>query len=117
MQTVADELRSLGYTVFVNPGKADLQKHFRVDEKTVVIRPSITKEPSGETHAAPIEKILVDLVWEAKHLKFVDEFDASEVANNATAAGRVQMAALLAYAKRRLLDFSWLRTINQVQKK
>jgi hypothetical protein len=116
MGPIAGVLRTKGYSVFINPGKADVEKHFRVDEKTVVIRPSISKEPLSEGHAAPIEKILVDLVWESKHLKFIDEFEAQEVANNATAAGRIQMASLLGYAKRRLVDISWLKTINQVQK-
>jgi hypothetical protein len=116
MGPIADVLRTKGYSAFINPGKADVEKHFRLDEKTVVLRPSISKEPVSENHAAPIEKILVDLVWESKHLKFIDEFEAQEVANNATAAGRIQMASLLGYAKRRLVDFSWLKTIDQVQK-
>lgn len=117
MGPIADVLRTKGHEVFINPGKSDVDKHFRLDKKTAVIRPSISKEPVSKNHAAPIEKILVDLVWESKHLKFIDEFEAQEVANNATAAGRIQMASLLGYARRRLVDFSWLKTINQVQKK
>jgi hypothetical protein len=116
ISTVAENLRSSGYSVFANPNKAEIAKTFRVDEKTVVVRPAISKQPQGEDHVAPIEKILVDLVIEAEALKFMDESEAHLVADNATAAGRVLMAELLGYAKRRVTDFSWLKTINQVQK-
>jgi hypothetical protein len=86
-----------------------------VDEKTVVIRPSISKQPQGEGHVAPIEKILVDLVIEATTLKFMDESESRLIVENATAAGRVMIATLLGYAKRRLVDFVTIKTINQVQ--
>ncbi|MFC1584544.1 DUF6577 family protein [Fibrobacterota bacterium] len=115
IETIGEVLRDKGYSVFENPGKRDVEKNFRVEGKTVVIRPSITKQPEGEGHAAPIEKILVDLVWESSKLGFIDESEARIIADNATAAGRVNMAALLGYAKRRKVDISWLKTINQVQ--
>jgi type I restriction-modification system DNA methylase subunit len=112
---VAENLRAEGYTVFANPLKAEVEKSFRVDEKTVVVRPSISKQPQGEGHFAPIEKILVDLVIEASALKFMDESEARLIVENATGAGRVMMSSLLGYAKRRLVDFSGIKTINQVQ--
>jgi len=42
----------------------------------------------------------------------MNESEARLVVENATAAGRVNVAALLGYAGRRLLDFSGLKTIN-----
>jgi len=111
---VADKLRSEEYSVFANPTKADVEKQFRVDDKTIVIRPSISKQPTGEDHCAPIEKILVDLVIEASSLRFMDESEARLIVENTTAAGRIEMAIFLGYAKRRYLDFSSLKTINQV---
>jgi hypothetical protein len=37
------------------------------------------------------------------------------IVENATGSGRVMIASLLGYAKRRLVDFSDIKTINQVQ--
>jgi hypothetical protein len=115
IEPITENLRSERYSVFANPIKAEVEKHFRVDDKTVVVRPSISKQPEGEGHFAPIEKILVDLVIEASSLKFMDESEALLIVENTTAAGRIEMAGFLGYAKRRLVDFSGLKTINQVQ--
>lgn len=112
---VAESLRSNGYIVFANPTKTEVEKSFRVDDRSVVVRPSISKQPQGEDHIAPIEKILVDLVVETAALKFIDESEARLIVENAAAAGRVKIASLLGYAKRRLVDFSSIITINQVQ--
>ncbi len=115
IDSVAENLRSNGYTVFANPIKPEVEKSFRVDDKTVVVRPSISKQPQGEGHCAPIEKILVDLVIEVITLKIMDESEARLVVENVTTAGRVMIASLLGYAKRRLLDLTDVKTINQVQ--
>lgn len=110
--TFAEFLREAGYRVYADPGKAEIEKTFVIDKDTIVIREAISKQPEGENHAAPIEKLLVDLVWESKKLQFIDEIEAQTICNNAIAAGRVNVAELLGYASRRTLDFAWLKMSN-----
>jgi hypothetical protein len=101
MGGVYDFLKDTGYDVWLNPRGNDARK-FSIGEKTVVIRPTITRERSSG-HAAAIEKILVDLLVEASDLKLIDEDEHSRILGNVLAAGRVDVGALLNYAKRRKL--------------
>lgn len=101
MSGVYDFLKDSGYDVWLNPRGDDARK-FSIGEKTVVIRPAITRERSSG-HAADIEKILVDLFVEASILNLMDEDEYYRVMGNVLTAGRVDVGALLNYAKRRKL--------------
>lgn len=101
MGGVYDFLKDSGYDIWLNPRGNDVRK-FSIGEKTVVIRPTITRERSSG-HLADIEKILVDLLVEASDLKLMDEDEHSRILGNVLAAGRVDVGALLNYAKRRKL--------------
>lgn len=101
MSGVYDFLKDSGYDVWLNPRGDDARK-FSIGEKTVVIRPAITRERSSG-HAADIEKILVDLFVEASILNLMDEDEYYRVMGNVLAAGRVDVGALLNYAQRRKL--------------
>lgn len=98
---VYDFLKDFGYDVWLNPRGNDARK-FSIGEKTVVIRPVITRQRSSG-HIADIEKILVDLLVEASDLKLMDEDEHSRILENVLAAGRVDVGALLNYAQRRKL--------------
>jgi hypothetical protein len=115
IEPVSEYLRNRGYSVYADPGKTILRDFFRIVDKTIIVRKTITKQPAGEKHAAPIEKILVDLVLESHKVPVIDESEAHTICDNATGSARVNMAELLGYAKRRTLEFGWLRTVNQVQ--
>ena len=112
---VSEFLRDHGYSVYADPGKAVLSDMFRIVEKTVLIRKAITKAPARDDHVAPIEKIMVDLVWESQKVPFLDHTEAHTICDNATVSGRLNIAELLGYAKRRTLDFDWLGAVKQVQ--
>ena len=101
MGGVYDFLKDTGYDVWLNPRGNDARK-FSIGEKTVVVRPTITRERSSG-YAADIEKILVDLLVEASDLKLMDEDEHSRILGNVLAAGRVDVGALLNYAQRRKL--------------
>ncbi|OGX25030.1 MAG: hypothetical protein A3J51_02535 [Omnitrophica WOR_2 bacterium RIFCSPHIGHO2_02_FULL_45_21] len=101
MSGVYDFLKDFGYDVWLNPRGNDARK-FSIGEKTVVIRPAVTRERSSG-HLADIEKILVDLLVEASALNLMDEDEHCRVLGNILAAGRVDVGALLNYAKRRKL--------------
>ena len=64
--------------------------------------PTITRERSSG-HAADMEKILVDLLVEASDLRLMDEDEHFRILGNVLPAGRVDVGALLNYAKRRKL--------------
>lgn len=107
LPSLAERLRERGWKVYVNPTPSEAESGFRPSDKTVVLRPALSKQPEGEDHAAPVEKALVDLVAEASRLRLMDAAEAQRVVANAAQAGRVQVAALLAYARRRRVDVSY----------
>lgn len=101
MSGIYDFLKDSGYDVWLNPRGNDARK-FSIGEKTVVIRPAISRERSSG-HFADIEKILVDLFVEAADLNLMDEDEYYRVFGNVLAAGRIDIGTLLNYAKRRKL--------------
>lgn len=101
MSGVYDFLKDSGYDVWLNPRGNDARK-FSIEEKTVVIRPAITREPSSG-HVADIEKIVVDFFVEASALHLVDEDECYRTLGHILTVGRVDIGALLNYAKRRKL--------------
>jgi len=101
MSGIYDFLKDSGYDVWLKPRGNDAQK-FSIGEKTVVIRPVISRERSSG-HFADIEKILVDLFVEADALNLIDEDECYRIFRSVLAAGRVDIGALLNYARRRKL--------------
>ena len=99
--SVFDELRGWkGYHVYRNPLSADAER-FRIAEKTIVLRPETSEAPTSDVpHAAPIEKLLVDLAIEVEKLGFIGKGEFKEMAWRAVTSGRVSMATLLRYARR-----------------
>jgi len=101
LETVGDVLRDAGHNVLVNPGKQEIEKFYGKTEHPVIIRPSVTKEPVAVLRVAPPEKILVDLLFENNKLYIMEPSEAGAVVEQSVQAGRVNMASLLSYAKRR----------------
>lgn len=100
MESMGDFLESEGYKVWVNPHGKDIDR-FHVDrEKTVVIRPLISRVPV-DGHFASFEKILVDLLVEIRQLPLMDESEWDTLLPNALRSGRVDIGTLISYAKRR----------------
>lgn len=102
MSAVADFLKDAEYEVYLNPTKREVEKSFSVspEEKTLVIRPLVTKSPV-DNHAAEIEKILVDLRMELKTVPLMSVGEFMEMARKTVSSERVNMAELMSYAKRR----------------
>lgn len=101
VEVVGDALRDVGYGVLVNPVAAEIEKNYTKIENPVVVRPSVSKEPAAVSGIAPPEKLLVDLLFENNKLSIMEPSEAEEVLKKAIQAGRVNMAALQSYAKRR----------------
>jgi hypothetical protein len=102
MTGVYEFLRDKEYNTWLNPRGREVEL-FTIRNKTVVIRQSISKEPV-EAHAATIEKVLIDLYVEAGNLKFMDLNEYMLMQQNIITSGRINIASLISYAKRRKLD-------------
>ncbi|MFA5266296.1 MAG: DUF6577 family protein, partial [Opitutaceae bacterium] len=115
LESVGEKLRDLGWQVAINPTPSEGPKTVRPGPKTVVLRPSISKQPEGAKHQAPIEKILVDLAAETLKLALMDNSEAQSVTEAILSRYLVQLAALQSYAERRGVCLATLDAINQRQ--
>ncbi|RKX17216.1 MAG: hypothetical protein DRP35_11305 [Candidatus Zixiibacteriota bacterium] len=97
----AEILRNCGYNVYENPNKAEIEKSFRITEKTVVLLPSIKKQPQANNNCAPIEKILIDFLMENRHYKIMENSEAEAVVVKAVNSDRVNISKVFSYAKER----------------
>jgi hypothetical protein len=113
MEMMGDFLESEGYKVWVNPHGKDINRFHVNMEKTVVIRPLISRVPVNG-HFATFEKILVDLGVEIRQLPLMDENEYDTLLPNALAAGRVDVGTLISYAKRRRLSID--KTVFNIRK-
>ncbi len=113
INNTAELLEEAGFTVFKNPDKAEIKKHFKIASKTVVLRPNISKQPEPIENYAPIEKILVDFLIENRKLSIMENMEAEAVVKNALNSGKINISAFFSYAKRRELHTP--ESINQVR--
>ena len=109
LESVADTLRDQGWDAFANPKQAEVSKHFRPGDRAVVLRPSISKQPPGDGHLAPVEKLLVDLAVEAPKLNLMDETEVQRVVTAILNQHIVQVSVLQSYAERRSVIFDVLK--------
>lgn len=101
MLTVFDEIQGWkGYRVHLDPKAADTGK-FKVEDKTIVIRPSTSEAPpSLASHAASIEQLLVDLAVETETLPVMSLGEFQDMAWHVATSGRLMIPSLLRYARR-----------------
>ncbi len=100
MASVYDSLRGLRYACHLNPTKREAQKTFSVEDKTVVIRPLLSKMPVKD-RTLKAEGILVDLFIELDSLPLLDKEEFRGMATRMISANRVDFAELASYAERR----------------
>ena len=97
MQSVYEHLRSLGYTAYLNPTKAEVAKTFTVEDRTVVVRPLLSKTPA-DAHAVRIEGLLVDLCVELRTLPLMDADEFRGMVTRLLTSQRVAFAEFASYA-------------------
>jgi hypothetical protein len=102
MESVWEHLRDAGWDAWLSPRGAQAAR-FAVRERTVVVRRESSKSPSRE-HLAPIEKLLVELYFEARDLDLMSPADFHAMLANLAGYRRIQMATLLKYAGDRKLQ-------------
>jgi len=101
MRNIAELLKNKGYNVYENPNKAEIEKQFTISDKTVIIRPAISKQPKAVDNCSPIEKILIDFLIENKKLSIMDNSEAENVVKNALTAGKINISKFFSYATHR----------------
>lgn len=99
LETVADTLKKNGWYAWANPGRVNAQRYVQPGEKTVILRPAISKQPESTDHAAPIEKALVDLSVESEKLQLLDSSEAQRIIDEVLGAGLLHASVLLGYAE------------------
>ncbi|MCX6132621.1 MAG: hypothetical protein NTU47_02310 [Ignavibacteriales bacterium] len=108
-------LRGENFNVYANPGKAETAKQFMIGDRTIVLRPNITEAPV-EAHYASIEKLLVDLFVEKDRLMLMDNAEYERVARNILDSGRINMARMLRYARRREMRRNLVNALHHADK-
>lgn len=105
METVAEALRKTGWTAYLNPTQQETAKSFRLTDKTVVVRPAVSRAPVDGKYAT-VEKILVDLCAEATALRLLDAGEYQRLVANLAGRERISVATLAQYAERRNLKLN-----------
>lgn len=100
MESMANALRDDGWSAWMNPTRQEAVKGFRTEDKTVVVRPAVSRAPA-EAGFAKIEKILVDLRVEVGALRFFDEGEYQRLVANLAGQNRISVGTLAGYARRR----------------
>jgi hypothetical protein len=100
LESVADVLRDMHYTVYINPTRSERSKNFRIEEKTAILLPAISESP-GDGKFATIEKILVDLFVEYRALNLMDDHEFKRLTRNIFGEYRIAMGTLIRYAQSR----------------
>ena len=101
MRNLSELLKNKGYNVFENPNKAEIEKQFTITNKTVIVRPTISKQPEVFENCSPVEKILVDFLIENIKLSIMDNSEAESVVSNALNTGKINISEFFSYAMRR----------------
>lgn len=101
LESLRDGLENHNYYVFINPLKSEAEKFINIKDKTVILRPSITKGEPKDGHFAKIEKIVVDLHVEIKKLNLMDREEYKRIISNIFNNFRINVADMLEYAERR----------------
>jgi hypothetical protein len=113
LESIGDRLRSEGWVVAVNPPASVAAKSIQPDEKMVVLRPSLSRQPKAEKHQASIEQILVDLIAETAPLSLMDSAEAQAVVDTILNRYLMQFGSLQRYAATRKNPIEAISAVNQ----
>lgn len=99
LNSVADTLKENGWDAWADPGKNEVDRYIKPGDRTVILRPSIQKQPESNDQITPIEKALVDLKIEASKLHLMDSTEVQRIIDAVLGSGLLQVTALLGYSE------------------
>jgi len=99
LNSVAETLKENGWDAWSDPGKNDVERYIKPGDRTVILRPSIQKQPESNDQIAPIEKALIDLKIEASKLHLMDSTEVQRIIDAVLGSGLLQVTALLGYSE------------------
>ncbi|MDO9578863.1 MAG: hypothetical protein Q7J16_13350 [Candidatus Cloacimonadales bacterium] len=103
LQAIYEKLIIKGKNVILNPKSKEAEKIFNVEKETIILRPSITKEPTEGNHSK-IEKILVDLYIEKDNIQIMDEWEYERIFENIAGRKSINIDVIHYYISRRKLS-------------
>lgn len=111
--SVWELLRDEGYNAYLKPGRREA-KTFAVRNKTVIVRVGNPAQAPVDGHYALPEKVLVDLADEITALPLMDPAEFTGLFLSVSQEGRLDMAAMVRYAKRKRLAGRFLKVIDSI---
>lgn len=106
LDSVVGALKAAGWDAWANPKQRDVERFVHPGEKTVVLRPAISKQPTAIDHVAPIEKALVDILVEASKLQLMDSGEAQRILDAILRSGIIQLPVIMGYSEIRGINLS-----------
>jgi hypothetical protein len=100
LKTIFEFLKGTNPSIYLNPTQFEIKKSFNIEQNTIIIRPSISKEPV-QNHLAKIEKILIDLFVETDKTALIDKWEFGKLFDKLVFTNRISIASLAAYSIRR----------------
>jgi hypothetical protein len=104
LDSVADALKTKGWDAWANPKQRDVERFVHPGEKTVVLRPATSKQPTAIDHVVPIEKALVDLMVEGSKLQLMDSGEIQRILDSVLRTGIIQLPVIIGYSEIRGID-------------
>lgn len=108
ISNVVDTLRDNGYSVLENPSKKELKESMSKLDIDVIVRASIEREPTNKTHYSPIEKVIIDLIYENNMGEIYSEAEIINASQKALKSLYCDVSQLIDYANRKKIDISLL---------
>lgn len=99
LNSVAETLKESGWDAWADPGKNEVERYIKPGDRTVILRPSIQKQPESNDQIAPIEKALIDLKIEASKLHLMDSTEVQRIIDAVLGSGLLQLTVLLGYSE------------------
>ena len=91
--------------------KEEIKKTFSLEDRTAVLRPSVTEQPANGNFAG-VEKILVDILIENKKLTLFEGSELIQVFRKISQQNRINIPQILRYGRRRKVERKILDILN-----
>lgn len=104
LPAVSDSLRTEKWDVLPDPSNKEIQRLYYPGDRSVILRPAISRQPASVDHLAAPEKVLVDLQVETDAAMLMDRAEALSVCYKAASSCILNIAEVISYAKRRRAD-------------